>query len=693
MKRYETTAIRNVSLVGHGGCGKSSLGEAMLFTSGAITRLGKIEDGNNTFDFEPEEIRRTTSHSSAVASTEWKNHKINIVDTPGDTVFHADTRLAMAATDLTVLLINAVDHIEVGSTHSWASAEELNRPRFIYLSKMDKERANFDAAMTALRSQWGPNIAPLQIPIGLGTNFKGVVDILNMKAYTYNMDGNGKASVGDVPADMVDEATNAREQLIEAVASTDDDLLEKYFDSGELSEKEVIAGLKAAVAVGNLVPVVCGTATGNAATDVLMDALVHVGPSPADVPLPKALDASGNEVSIASDDNAPFAGFVFKAVYLEMGKVSFIRSFQGEGAPDQSFFNITRDSKERWGQVLCPVGKKTDGHPGMACGDIFAVAKLKDVRSGDAICADKAHIAVVLPAVPDPCISYAVHAKKKGEEDKLANALSRVLECDPSLRTTRDPETKEHLLSGMGQTHIEVAVEKMMRFGGDVDLTLPRVPYRECIRGKCSRAEGKHKKQSGGRGQYGVCYIDMEPAARGEGFVFENAVFGGSIPTQFISSVEKGLSSAMKSGVLAGFPVVDVKVRLVDGKYHPVDSDGRSFEMAGRLGFRVAFKECKPSLMEPIMDVEITIPDECMGDVMGDINSRRGRVQGMASKAGLQIIKAQAPQAEMLTYAPDLRSLTAGRGLFTMKISHYEEVPGNLVDKIIASHKEEESEE
>jgi len=686
MKRYETSAVRNISLVGHGGSGKSSLGEAMLFTAGAVTRLGSVDNGSNSFDFEPEEIRRSTSHTSALATAEWNDHKINIVDTPGDTVFHTDTRLAMVATDLTVLLINAVDHIEVGSVRCWDSASELNRPRLIYLSKMDKERADFQAALTALRSEWGPNIAPLQLPIGAGATFKGVVDLLNMKAHTYTLDGSGKGTVGDVPADMAEAVSAAREQLIEAIASTDDDLLELYLEAGELSEDDVTKGLKSAVASGELVPVVCGTATANAATDHFMDVIASIGPTPTDLPAPNVVNAGGEATSINMGQDGSFVGFVFKAVYLEMGKVCFIRSFQGPCVPDQSFHNITQDGKERWGQVLSVLGKKVEGHGGMAPGDIFAVAKLKDTRAGDALCAEKEHTELVLPPVPSVCISYAVHAKNKGEEDKLANALNRVLECDPSLRTSRDPDTKDHLMSGMGQTHIDVAVEKMKRFGGDVELTLPRVPYRECIRGKSTRIEGKHKKQSGGRGQFGVCYIDMEAADRGDGFVFDNAIFGGSVPNQFIPAVEKGLLSAMQQGVLAGFPCVDIKVRLVDGKYHPVDSDGRSFEMAGRLAFREAFRAANPSLLEPVMDLEVTVPEDCMGDVMGDISSRRGRVQGMDAKGSLQIIKAQVPQAELLTYAPDLRSITAGRGMFTMEVSHYEEVPGNLVDKIIADH-------
>ncbi len=683
MKRYETANIRNIALVGHGGTGKTSLGEALLFTTKATTRLGSVDNETSSFDFEPEELKRKTSYTSGVCSTEWKKHKVNVVDTPGDGVFAADTRLCMQATDVTVLLISGVDQIEVGSERVWASAEELKRPRIIYVSKMDKERADFDKTVAELKAAWGQNVAALQIPIGTEGDFKGVVDVLNMKAYTYTMDGNGDATVGEVPADLVDDAASAREALIEAIASTDDELLEKYFETMELTEDEVATGLNHAIAKGELVPVVCGCARANAGTDALLDLIVNVCPGPGDVALPGANDGKGNAVELACDSGKPFSALVFKTAYLEMGKVCYIRIFQGSGDSDLTFYNVTREHKERWGSVMAPLGKKLDNLPGVPAGDIIAVAKLKDTVAGNVLCADKQTLTVDTPHIPDPCISFALHARKKGDEDKIANAMSRVLDCDPSLSTSRDAQTKDHLLSGMGQTHIEVAVEKMKRFGGDVTLSPPKVAYRECIRGKASHIEGKHKKQTGGRGQFGVCYLNMEPADRGEGFQFVNKIYGGSIPSGFIPAIEKGMKGAMDQGPLGGYPVVDVKVELVDGKFHPVDSDGRSFEIAGRSGFREAFKQCRPTLMEPIMNIEVTVPDDSLGDVMGDMNSRRGRVQGMDAVRGKQVIKAQVPQAEVLSYSPDLRSLTQGRGSFVVSFSHYEEVPGNLVDKIV----------
>ncbi len=684
MKRYDTSEIRNIALVGHGGTGKTSLGEAILFTTKATTRLGSVDNQTSNLDFEPEEMARQTSYASGVASTEYAKHKINVLDTPGDGVFAADTRGCMMAADVTVLLVSAVDQIEVGTERAWRWAEELGRPRVIYVAKMDKERADFDKTVAELQEAWGQNVAALQIPIGSESDFKGVVDVLNMRSYTYAMDGNGEATVGEVPADLQDAAAEAREALIEAIASTDDELLEKYLETMELSEDEVSAGLKKAIASGELVPVVCGCARHNAGTDALLDFLVSSAPGPADVAPPKVVDEAGNEVEISCDSNGELIAYAFKATYLEMGKVCYIRVFQGKGDSDTTFYNMNKESKERWGTVLSPMGKKLENLPGRPAGDIFAVAKLKETVAGDVLCAEKSRLRLVTPTMADPCISFALEAKKKGDEDKIAGALSRVLDQDPSLQTSRDQQTKDHLLSGMGQTHIEVAVEKMKRFGGHVTLSPPKVPYRECIRGKTTRVEGKHKKQSGGRGQFGVCYIDMEPTDRGEGFVFENRIFGGAIPSNFIPSVEKGLKDAMNAGPLGGFPVVDVRVSLMDGKYHPVDSDGRSFEMAGRLGFRSAFAQCRPTLLEPIMDLEVTVPEDCMGDVMGDVNSRRGRVSGMDSKRGRSVIRAQIPQAEILTYSPDLRSLTGGRGSFTMSFSHYEEVPGNLVDKIVA---------
>ena len=687
MKRFETEQIRNIALAGHGGTGKTSLGEAMLFVAKGTTRLGSVDAGTSTFDYEPEEIRRKTTYASGVASIEWGKAKVNIVDTPGDSVFAADTRLCMMATDLTVLLVSAIDQIEVGADRAWTWAEELGCPRLIYVAKMDKERADFDKTLAVMREEWGTKVAPLQIPIGAEGAFEGVVDLLNMRAHTYPADGSGQGVLGDIPADLVDIAAAAREELIEAVASADDALLEKFFEEGELSEEEVRGGLKKAVANGTLIPVVCGSATRNLGTDTLLDAIVDVGPSPADVQPPSAVDGEGNPVAIRCDSAAPLAAVVFKSSYLEMGKVCFLRVFQGKGDPDQYFYNADREEKERWGQVLAPFGKKLDSIPGAACGDIFAVAKLKETVAGHVLCADKQVVRIQTPPIPQPCISYALRAKKKGDEDKVATGLSRVLESDPSLRTSRDPQTKDHLLSGMGQTHIEVAVEKMRRFGAEVELLPPHVAYREAIRGAVEKVEGKHKKQSGGRGQFGVCYLDMSPAERGEGLVFENAIFGGSIPGQFVPAVEKGVRDAMTHGVIAGFPVVDVKVRLVDGKYHSVDSDGRSFEIAGRKGFREAFMKCSPTLLEPVMIMDVTVPDECRGDVMGDITARRGRVQGMEARGTKQVVKALVPQSEVLEYAPNLRSLSGGRGSFTITFSHYEEVPGNLVEKIVAERK------
>lgn len=685
MKRYETANIRNIVLVGHGGTGKTSLADALAYTAGANSRLGSVDAETSLFDFEPEEVRRKTSYASAVASVEWKKTKVNVIDTPGASVFAADTRLCMRAADLAVVLVSAIDHIEVGTERVWRSADELNQPRVIFVNKLDKERASFRQTLDDLRAEWGQGVAPLQLPIGEGDGFRGIIDLLHMTALEYAPDGSGKTSVVDLPADLVEEASTAREELIEAIASADDVLIEKYLEDGELSEEDVNQGLESAIVRGELIPVMCGSGGKNIGTDALLDVVVATCPHPGQAILPEATDGPDAPYELSADGAKPLVGLVFKAAYLDMGKVCFVRVYQGMGSPDINFYNATRDARERWGQVLAPLGKKLDNLPtGVSAGDIIAVPKLKESVAGDSICDDHHDIRVVTPAIPAACIAYAIHARRKGDEDKIAGALSRVLDADPSLRQYRDGETREHLLSGMGQTHIEVAVERMKRFGGDVELTPPRIAYREMIRGKASHVEGKHKKQSGGRGQYGVVFIDMEPGARGTGLTFVNAIFGGAIPTNFIPACEKGLKDAMSSGPQAGYPVEDVKVTLTDGKYHAVDSDGRSFEIAARKAFKDAFMAARPSLMEPVMDLEIIVPDDCLGDVMGDINSRRGRVSGMDTRRGRQVIRAQVPHAEVLTYAPDLRSLSGGRGSFTMKLHGYEEVPGHLLAEIIA---------
>ncbi len=693
-RRYETPQLRNITIVGHGGTGKTSLAEAMLFCGKATTRLGSVDAGTSTFDFEPEEVRRKTSYASAVAGMEWKKVKVNIIDTPGDAVFSSDTRLCVFAGDTTLVTVSAVDHVQVGTERVWGIAADLGKPRFVVVTKLDKERADFDKTLAALRESFGQAVAPLTIPLGQEAGFKGVIDLVTLKAFTYAMDGSGEGRVGEVPADFQAAARAARDLLVEAVASADDVLIDHYLEQGTLTDEELTSGLRSAVARGALIPVLCVSCTRNAGVDTVLDHIAAYAPSPVEAPLPKATAPNGGQaVTLKPSNDAPFVGVVFKAIHLDMGKVSLIRVLQGKAEPDTNFVNVTRESHERWGQVLMPFGKRLDISTGANCGDIIAVAKLKEGVSGDVLAAERHEVRIEIPAVPGPIIAYAIRPKKKGDEDKLSTALLKVIEADPSLRQTRDAETKDHLLSGMGQTHIEVAVERMRRYGAEVELHPPRVGYRECIRRKVTHIEGKHKKQSGGRGQFGVVYLDVEPLERGAGFEFEDAIFGGSVPNQFIPAVEKGVREVLPKGVLGGYPIVDVKVRLTDGKFHPVDSDGRSFEIAGRKGFKEGFLACGPTFLEPIMALEVEVPDECMGDVMGDINSRRGRVQGMDTHGTRQVIKALVPQAEILFYAPDLHSMSQGRGTFTSTFSHYEEVPGNLVDKIAADHKAQEEED
>lgn len=686
MKRFDTNRLRNIALVGHGGTGKTSLADALVFGAGATSRLGSVDRETSLFDFDPEEVAHKTTYASAIAAIAWKNHKINVIDTPGAVAFAADTRLCLQAADVALVLISAIDQIEVGTQQVWNSAVELSKPRVLFVNKMDKERADFQKTLQDLRDNWGQSVTPLQVPFGTGEAFTGIIDLVHMKAWVYAADGSGVATEAEIPSLLLSDAEAAREELVEAVASADDDLIERYLEDGELSDDDVVRGLSSAILGGDLIPVLCGSAARNIGVDQLLDFIVAECPSPAAAALPSATDGPDSTYQLLPDSGASMASLVFKVSHFDMGKVCFLRVFQGSGEPDHSFYNASLDTHGRWGQVMVPFGKKLESTiGGVSAGDIIAVAKLKDVVAGNSLCADKTDIRITAPSVPDACIAYAMHARTKGDEDKIAGALSRVLDADPSLRQVRDAETHEHLITGMGQNHIEVAIEKMKRFGGDVELSEPRIAYREMIRGSANHVEGKHRKQSGGRGQYGVVFINMAPGERGTGLNFVNAIHGGSIPTNFVPACEKGFRDAMHVGPLAGYAVEDVTVTLTDGKYHSVDSDGRSFEIAARKGFKDAFLLCSPTLMEPVMDLEIVVPDDCLGDVMGDINSRRGRVVGMNARGRMQVIVAQAPHAELLTYAPTLRSLSGGRGSFTMKAHGYEEVPVHLVAEIVAA--------
>jgi elongation factor G len=693
MKRYDTQDIRNVVLVGHGGAGKTSLAEAILFDGKGTNRRGVAGSDSSNFDYEPEEIKRQGTIQTSVGYVEWQKKKINFVDTPGDQNFLVETRVAMqVAADAAIVVVSCPDGVQVGTEKVWQYCEELGLPRAIFVNKMDRERASWDTCVDDIRKTLSEKATALQLPIGAELGFEGVIDLLHLKALRFSEEGN-EMKVEALPAALQADAQKAREKLIEDIASSDDELLEKYLGTGELSEDEVVTGLKKAMNVGALVPILLGSAGRNIGIQPLLDLIVAEFPSPDARPARAGQGGKGEAVQRSASVDQPFAARVFKTMGADIGKISLVRILSGKLTADSNVWNANREGVERTGSLYALVGKKRETIPEVAAGDIVGLAKLKATKTGDTLCDEKAPIKRPPLDVPAPVIKYAIRAKSKGDEDKLGAKLHDLQDEDVALRVEHDQTSKEILLCGMGQSHIESTVEKLKRLGVEVDLLPPKIPYLETIKGRAKNVEGKHKKQTGGKGQFGVCYIDMEPLARGGGFEFVDAIVGGAIPRQFIPAVEKGIRNRMTRGVVAGYPVTDVKVTLFDGKYHDVDSDSRSFEMAGSKGFFAAFKLCKPALLEPIMELEISCPDDNMGDIMGDINSRRGRVLGMESTGKSQVIKAQVPMSETLKYAADLRSMTGGRGSFTVAFSHYDELPGHLADKVIAEHKVQEEED
>ncbi len=693
MKRYETQDIRNVVLVGHGGSGKTSLAEAMLYIAGGTTRRGIAGSDTSNFDYEPEEIKRQGTIQTAVGHVEFQKRKINFIDTPGDQNFLVETQVAMqVAADAAVVVVSCPDGVQVGTEKVWQLCEDIGLPRAVFVNKMDRERADFSVCVDDIRKTLSDKATPLQIPIGDEGGFEGVIDLLHLKTLRFSEDGR-EMKAEALPANLQAEAQKAREKLIEDIASSDDGLLEKYLGTGELSEEEVVSGLKKAINTGALIPILCGSTARSIGIQPLLELIVTEFPSPDTRPARAGDDGKGHSVERLASVDQPFAGRVFKTIGADIGKISLVRVFSGKLAADSTLYNSTRELSERTGSLYALIGKKRETVPEVAAGDIIGLAKLKVTKTGDTLCDEKAPIKRPDLAIPPPVIRYAIHAKSKGDEDKLGAKLHDLQDEDVALRIERDQTSKAILLAGMGQSHIEATVEKLRRLGVEVDLLAPKIPYLETIKGRAKNVEGKHKKQTGGKGQYGVCFIDLEPLARGGGFEFEDAIVGGAIPRQFIPAVEKGIRDRMGRGVVSGYPVTDVKVTLLDGKYHDVDSDSRSFEMAGSKGFFAAFKLCKPTLLEPVMEMEITCPDDHMGDIMGDINSRRGRVLGMESTGKNQVIKAHVPMSETLKYAADLRSMTGGRGSFTLSFSHYDELPGHLADKVIAEHKVQEEED
>lgn len=683
--------LRNIALVAHGGAGKTSLAEVLLYNNGLTNRLGRVEDGNTAMDFEPEEIKRGSSISTGIHQFQWKKHTINILDTPGDQNFFTDTRSCMQAVDSVVMVIDAVDGVKVQTEMGWEFAEDYHLPVVIFINKLDRERSDFIRTFDDAVQCFTPKPIILQLPIGSEAGFKGIVDLLEMKAYTY--DEKGKSTVIDIPADMKDEVETQREGLIENVAEANDDLLERYLEGETLSDEEIKAALKKGVLERLFVPVICGSAIKNIGMDLLSNFIVNTMPSPLDRGNIIAMDESGeNEVECAPDPAAPFAAFVFKTITDPYaGRLSIFRVVSGSIGGDGTFYNVNKGIKERFSQLLRLAGKEQKPTEGAGPGDIVAVAKLKDTSTGNTLCAENRKLRFKCAEALPLLISFAVEAKNKGDEDKVFSSLNKLLEEDIALKLTRNSETKEILISGRGEIHIETAVEKVKRkFNVEVALKPPKVPYRETIKKKV-RVQGRHKKQTGGHGQFGDCWIQMEPLPRGGGFEFVDAIVGGVIPKTYIPAVEKGIVESSVKGTLAGYPVVDFKVSLDDGSFHAVDSSEMAFKIAGSLAFKKALAEANVVLLEPIMTVSITTPDEFMGDIMGDLNSRRGRVLGMDSKGKNQVVNAQVPMSEFLTYAMDLRSMTGGRGVFSMEFSHYDEVPTQIAQKVVEeANKEKE---
>lgn len=690
MKVYSGSEIRNVVVAGHNDTGKTTLVSQLLFNAGATTRPGRIEEGTTITDFDPDEIERKHSISAAIAFAEWKNTKINLLDTPGFGIFLMEAKSAMRVADSAAVVVSGVTGVEVTTEKVWKFAEELGLPRLVIVNKMDRERASFHRTLEALHKKFGKNVVPIQLPMGEEKEFTGVIDLVAMKAYRYANDATGKFDTIDIPSDQKAAANEWREKLIEKVAEGDDSLMERFFEQGGLSQEELLDGLKREVAHHQIFPLVFASASHNIGGQVILDSLVSLLPSADEAKTVEGVEKNEKPVTFERRAEAFPSALVFKTFSDPFsGRVSLFRIFSGTFKSDTTYWNTTRDHEERLGKLQVVQGKQQIPIAELRAGDIGAVAKLKDVRTGDTLASRDHSIVLKHIDYPEAAIAFAVEPKARGDEDKLGAAIARIIEEDPTIKFHRDEQTKEFLISGQGQLHVEIVVGKLKKkYGVDVILHPPKVPYRETIT-KPADAHGRHKKQSGGHGQFADCKIKLEPLPRGSDFEFVDEIFGGSIPRQYIPAVEKGIQEARRRGFLAGYPVVDFRVRLVDGQFHEVDSSELAFKIAGSLAFHQGMEQAKPTLLEPIMKVDITTPAEYVGDIMGDLNSRRGRVEGVDAEEDTQTIHARVPLAEMLTYGSTLRSITQGRGSFHMEFSHYEEVPRNLQEKIITESKKQ----
>jgi elongation factor G len=694
MKLFDSENIRNIALVGHGDAGKTSLVSAILFSSGAVNRLGRVEEGNTVTDYDEDEIERTITINTALAHAEWKNHKLNMLDTPGYRAFVMDAKATMMAAETALVVVDCVSGVEVQTELVWDFAQDFNLARAFVFNKMDRDRASFSRTLEAVHETFGRAAVPITVPIGEEKDFRGLVDLIRNKAYVYQTDGSGKFKEQPVPENLKEEVERRREEMVEMIAESDDALMERFFETGSLSDQELISGLRKAVQSKAIFPIFCASATWNVGVAHLMDWIVDMFPSPLEreaVPALKGNDNEETEVSIKP--KGPTAAYVFKTLADPFaGRITVIKVISGTLKSDSSLRNLSQNTDERIGTLLALQGKAHEPISEARAGDICAVLKLKETTTGDTLGDRGLNFLFKKVQFPEPAISFAVEPKSRGDEDKIGNAIGRIIEEDPSVRFRRDQQTKEFLLSGSGQLHIEVVVAKLKKkFGVEVILKPPKVPYLETITGS-AQVQGRHKKQTGGHGQFGDCWIKMEPLPRGGGFEFSNDIFGGAIPRQYIPAVEKGIIESAERGFMAGYPVVDFKVSLYDGSYHDVDSSEMAFKIAGSLAFKKAMEQANPVMLEPIMVVEVYAPEENAGDLMGDLNARRGRILGMDMKGKTQVIRAQVPLAEMLNYAPTLTSLTGGRGSYHMEHSHYEILPPHLAEKVIAEAKKEKEE-
>ncbi len=678
MKVYRAEQIRNVALISHVGAGKTSLVDAALFDSGAVTRQGKVDEGSSISDYDPDELKRHISLNAKVLPVEWKNHKINFIDTPGYADFVGEVKAGLRVADAALVVVTAEKGVEVGTELTWQYADERNLPRMVLINKLDRENTSFDTALKSLRDQFGLKVVPLQIPIGEQSSFRGVVDLVSQKGYTF--EGGNKVQEIAIPAELQESIGSYREQLIESAVESDDEIMEKFLEGEELSDEEILSVIKKGTRSGQLIPVLCGAGSKNIAVQTLLDAVVDY--------LPAASDALPEDAK-AFDDTLSM--FVYKTAAAQVGTISYFRVYSGTLKPDTHVYNVQTRADERIGQLITTRGKTQEPATEIPAGDFGAVTKLTNTHTGDTLAGSKDVTTALDPInFPEPCYTIAVYPRSQADLDKMGNALNRAAEEDRTLRVTRDPDTAEVLLSGMGESHLQIVIEGIKRkFGVDLESRDQRISYRETIRKK-ARANGRHKRQSGGHGQFGDVWLEIEPLPVGseETFVFEDKIVGGVVPGQYIPGVEKGVRESLRRGFISGNPMLYVKVALVDGKYHPVDSSAQSFEIAGSLGMQEAVPLASPTILEPVMTVTITVPESNMGDVMSDINTKRGRVLGMTPTGNnLQQITANVPQAELLHYATDLRSITQGRGSFKMEFYQYEEVPGNVQQEIITNYK------